>query len=333
MKQTGENTRRILVTGAAGFIGSHSIKPLVERGYDVVGFDNLKTGALRNIARFSGFKNFRFVQGDLLRQEDIQSAISDVDAVMHFAANPDVKAGTADTKLDYEQNVHSTYNLLEAVRSSKARKLVFASTSTVYGDADLLPTPEDYGPLKPISLYGASKLACEALISGFSYSFGFESVAARMANIVGPMGGHGVISDFLMKLASNPKSLEVLGDGTQSKSYLHIDDCVSALLLCLEKSLGGFEVFNIGSENRISVLDIANIIFQELGLHDVKVVTTENVPGGRGWVGDVKNMLLDTTKLKSQGWRPTFDSAQAVRQTVRRLLIDGSSQINREGSR
>ena len=320
------------MTGAAGFIGSHSVDALIKRGHDVLGFDNLSTGALSNVAKFSESRNFRFVQGDLLNQEEIRAALSGVDAVMHFAANPDVRAGTADTRLDYEQNVHSTYNLLEAMRSSKARKLVFASTSTVYGDADLLPTPEDYGPLRPISLYGASKLACEALVSGFSHSFGFESVAVRMANIVGPAGGHGVISDFLAKLASNPKSLEVLGDGTQSKSYLYVDDCVSALVLCLEKSLGDFEVFNVGSENRISVFDVADIIFQELGLHGVKIVTDESVPGGRGWVGDVKSMLLDVTKLKNQGWRPTFDSAEAVRMTVRHLL-DGSDRVAREESR
>lgn len=322
------------MTGAAGFIGSHSVEALLERGYGVVGFDNLKTGSLGNLSKSSKSKNFRFIKGDLLKREEIRATLSGVDAVMHFAANPDIRAGTADTRLDYEQNVHSTYNLLEAVRSSGTRKLVFASTSTVYGDADVLPTPEDYGPLKPISLYGASKLACEALISGFSHSFGIESVAVRMANVVGPMGGHGVIRDFLAKLASNPRSLEILGDGTQSKSYLYIDDCVSALVLCLEKSLGSFEVFNLGSESRVTVFEIADIVFHEMGLHGVKVTTAENAPGGRGWVGDVKNMLLDVTKLKKQGWRPALDSAGAVRLTARQLLLESRhGPTIRRGSR
>jgi UDP-glucose 4-epimerase len=315
------------VTGAAGFIGSHSVGALLERGYDVVGFDNLKTGSLKNIAKFSGSKSFKFVKGDLLNHKEIEAALSGANAIVHLAANPDVKAGTEDTKLDYEQNIHATYNLLEAMKLSGAKKIVFASTSTVYGDARVLPTPENYGPLMPISLYGASKLACEALVSGYSHSFGFEGVAIRLANVVGPVGGHGIIRDFLTKLASNQKTLEVLGDGTQSKSYLHIDDCVSALVLCLERSLGSFEVFNVGSEDRITVLEIAEIVLEELELHDVKIVTTKDALGGRGWVGDVKNMLLDVKKIRDQGWKPSMGSAEAVRQTVRRLLRDGSPEI------
>ncbi|MBI3858871.1 MAG: NAD-dependent epimerase/dehydratase family protein [Thaumarchaeota archaeon] len=322
--------RKVLVTGVAGFIGSQTAEALISRGYKVIGLDNLRSGSLANMSALAISESFEFVRADLLTSKGLGLHLAGVDAVMHLAANPDVRSGITDTKLDYEQNVHSTFNLLEGMRKSGVRRLVFASTSTVYGAATALPTPEDYGPLKPISLYGASKLACESLVSGFSHSFGFESASARMANIVGPRSRHGIIPDFMERLATKPNSLQILGDGTQSKSYLHVDDCINALVRLLEKSRGEFEAFNVGSDDRISVLEIAGITFKEMGLKDVEILTGRPASGGGGWVGDVKTMLLDVRKLKALGWKPRHRSAAAVRQTVRARLGRQSGRGGRE---
>jgi UDP-glucose 4-epimerase len=225
---------RVLVTGGAGFIGSHLVDALMARGYEVVVLDNLSNGSLKNITAWINDPRFTFVKGDLLRSSNIINVVKDCDVIFHLAANPEVRVGVVDTRIDYEQNILATYNLLEAMRKScNCKRIVFASTSTVYGEAEVIPTPEDYGPLQPISLYGASKLACESLISGYAHMFGFKSVICRLANITGPRSNHGVIYDFVKKLSENPRVLKVLGDGTQCKSYLYVQDCVEAFLLLL----------------------------------------------------------------------------------------------------
>ena len=259
----------------------------------------------------------------MLNPEDLKKALEDCEIVFHLAANPNVKIGAFNTRIDYEQNILATYNLLEALRENdECKNIVFTSTSTVYGEAEKMPTPEDYGPLKPISLYGASKLACEALISGYSHLFGFKSVICRLANIVGSRSGHGVICDFINKLRNNPKTLEVLGDGTQRKSYLYVKDCVEAMILAAEKSSSQVEIYNIGSEDSVNVAAIAKIVIEEMGLKDVEIRYTGGVDGGRGWKGDVKVMLLDISKIKSLGWKPKLNSAEAVRQAAKDIISD-----------
>jgi len=282
-----------LITGGAGFIGSHLVDRLMESGVNVTVLDNLSAGKLSNISRWLDNSRFKFIMGDMLNPGDVKKSMGNCEIVFHLAANPDVRIGAFNTRIDYEQNILATYNLLEAMRESDCRSIVFTSTSTVYGEAKKMPTPEDYGPLKPISLYGASKLACEALISGYSHLFGFKSVICRLANIVGSRSGHGVIYDFINKLRSNPKTLEVLGDGTQRKSYLYVDDCVEALLIASEKSREQVEIYNVGSEDTVNVATIARIVIEEMGLSDVEIKYTGGVDGGRGWKGDVKEMLLD----------------------------------------
>ena len=200
------------------------------------------------------------------------------------------------------------------------KTVLFTSSSTVYGEASRIPTPEDYAPLKPISVYGSSKLACEALIVGYAYAYGFKAVIYRLANIIGPRSTHGVVYDFVRKLRKNPRELEVLGDGTQTKSYLFIDDCVDAMLVGLEKAESQVEVFNIGSEDQIDVKTIANIVISEMGLKNVRLRFTGGVNGGRGWVGDVKNMLLETSRIKSRGWMPRHNSEESVRLAIRATL-------------
>jgi len=315
------NGRVVLVTGGAGFIGSHMVDALMTEGAAVRVIDNLSSGTLENIKRWLKDPSFKFIKGDLLNEKDLKNAVDECEVVLHLAANPEVRIGSSSPKIHFEQNVLSTYRLLEAFRRSENLDLfVFTSSSTVYGDASVIPTPEDYGPLKPVSVYGASKLASEALISSFAYTFGFRAIVCRLANVIGPRSRHGVIYDFIRKLRSNPRELEILGDGTQTKSYLYIDDLVSSIFAILKKTRGKVEIFNVGSEDWVNVKEIAQIVTEEMGLKDVSFHFTGGVDGGRGWKGDVKYMLLSIEKLKALGWKPRFNSAEAVRKTVREIL-------------
>ncbi|MEM2517818.1 MAG: NAD-dependent epimerase/dehydratase family protein [Candidatus Bathyarchaeia archaeon] len=312
---------RVFITGGAGFIGSHLVDRLCEMGKDVVVFDNLSSGNIENIKKWLNAPNFKFIRGDLLYLEEVIKPIIGCETVFHLAANPEVRVSSENPKIHYEQNILATFNLLEVVRKvGHVKTLVFTSSSTVYGDAEIIPTPEDYAPLKPISTYGASKLAAEALISAYANMYGFKAIIYRLANIVGLRSQHGVIHDFIKKLNENPKRLEILGNGTQKKSYLHVKDCIDAILIGLEASNGKVSVFNIGSEDQIIVKEIADIVCAKMGLKNVRYVFTGGVNGGRGWRGDVKVMLLSVERLKSLGWKPKLNSRQAVERTVSEIL-------------
>ena len=313
---------KVLVTGGAGFIGSHLVEALMARRTNICVFDDLTAGTPQNIKPWLKDPSFNFIKGDLLRSADLAKIEKTrFETVFHFAANPEVRAGLTNPDVHFQQNVVATHNLLEAVRKAENKPtLIFTSTSTVYGEPTKIPTPEDYAPLKPISTYGASKLACEALISAYAYTYGFKAIIYRLANIVGPRSQHGVIYDFIQKLQKNPNELEILGDGTQNKSYLHINDCIEAILLGLEKSTEQVEIYNVGSEDQIDVKTIAEIAAEKMGLQHVKFKFTGGVDGGRGWKGDVKNMLLDVSKIKSLGWKPKLNSKQAITKTVKELI-------------
>ena len=309
---------KVLVTGGAGFIGSHLVDVLMQCGYKVVVFDNLSSGKIENVERWLKDENFRFVRGDLCWREEIRKAVVGCDVIFHFAANPDVRAAAT----AHFGDVIGTFNLLESLRDISISKFIFASSSTVYGEAERIPTPEDYAPLLPISMYGASKLACEALVSSYAHSLGFKAIILRLTN-VGPRSSHGVIYDFIMKLRRNPKELEILDDGSQMKSYLYIDDCIDAIMLITEKFNGDIEVFNVGSEDQVNVGRIAEIVVEVLNLKDVKFKFTGGVNGGRGWKGDVKVMLLNASRLTSLGWKPNIiakhNSEAAVRKAAEHL--------------
>lgn len=310
---------KILITGGAGFIGSALTNVLLQSPDNhVVIIDNFSRSRHKDIVQWINKPNFRLVSEDILDYLNLEKIVYDCDLVFHLAANPDVRAGYQDSNLDYEQNVLGTYYLLEAIRKSKqCRKLVFTSSSTVYGEPSVIPTPETYGPLMPISLYGASKLACEALISGYSHMFGISSIVVRLANIIGSSSTHGVIYDFMLKLIANGKSLEILGDGSQNKSYLYIDDCISALIL-LSKLNKKFDVYNVGSDDSIKVIDIAHIVIKALSLPNVKIQFMNRLEG-RGWPGDVKEMLLACQKIRKEGWSPKYNSKEAVLLTAEGL--------------
>uniref|UniRef100_UPI0038D25AED SDR family NAD(P)-dependent oxidoreductase n=1 Tax=Pyrococcus horikoshii TaxID=53953 RepID=UPI0038D25AED len=313
---------RVLVTGGAGFIGSHLVDRLMEEGYKVRVLDDLSAGSLKNIEGWLGNENFEFIKGDMRDVEIVSKAVKDVDAVFHLAANPEVRIGSQSPELLYETNVLITYNLLNAVRNSGVKYLVFTSSSTVYGDAKVIPTPEDYAPLEPISVFGAAKLAAEALISGYAHTFDFRALIIRLANIIGKRSNHGVIYDFINKLKANPNELEILGDGTQRKSYLHISDTIDGIMKLFEHFLNGEErvdFYNLGNEDWITVKEIAEIVSEEMNLNP-RFKFTGGVDGGRGWKGDVKLMLLSIEKAKRTGWKPRMNSYEAVRKTVREML-------------
>ena len=312
---------RVFITGGAGFIGSHLVDKLCQNHVEVVVFDNLSAGRMENLKKWLGAPNFKFVMGDLLSPEKVWKTLDRCETVFHLAANPEVRVSSENPKVHYEQNVLATFNLLEAIRKvGSVKALAFASTSTVYGDALEIPTPEEYAPLKPISVYGASKLASEALIISYAYTYGFKTVIYRLANIVGSRARHGVICDFIRKLRENPKKLEILGDGTQTKSYLHVEDCVNAILIGTNLSREKVEIFNVGSEDQITVKEIADIVCEKMGLSNVQYIFTGGVDGGRGWKGDVKFMLLNVNKLKKLGWKPKLNSRQAVEKAVEEIL-------------
>ena len=305
---------RIVVTGGAGFIGSHLVDKLVELGYEVVVVDNLSSGRRE-------FVN----PGAELHVRDLKDyswgAGIKGDVVFHFAANPEVRLSTTEPIVHFNENVVATFNVLEWARQTGVRTVVFASSSTVYGDADVIPTPEEE-PYKPISVYGAAKAAGEVMCATYARLFGVRCLAVRYANVVGPRLRHGVIYDFIMKLKRNPNVLEVLGDGTQRKSYLYVRDAVEATLAAwkkFEEMDTPFLALNVGNVDAVRVLDIAQIVAEVLGLRpEIRLVPS--TPDGRGWPGDVKYMTLAVTKLmKLTGWRPTMTSVEAVKKTAEDL--------------
>ena len=320
---------KIVVTGGAGFIGSHLVDALMDFSFshEVIVIDNLSSGSVNNVAQHLKAPNFKLVVADLKKDsKEWFSAMEGSEALFHFAANPEVRISSVEPRIHFNENILVTFNLLEAARKADVDAFVFASSSTVYGETNVIPTPEDH-PKRPISVYGASKLACEALIETYHRLYGIKTLSLRYANIVGPRMTHGVIVDFIRKLRANPKELEILGDGTQKKSYLHVKDAVDATLHLFNKLLDGefsCEAFNVGSEDWIRVVRIADIIVEEMGLKNVKYVFKPVTKDGRAWPGDVKLMLLDIRKLKSTGWSPTMNSEEAVRETVKSLLKEST---------
>lgn len=306
---------KIIVTGGAGFIGSHVVDRLIEENHEVVVLDNLSSGNEKFIAPHLGNDNFRFHKVDLLH-DDVADFFEGADEVWHLAANPEVRIGAENTQIHLEQNVIATYNVLEAMRLQEVRRILFTSTSTVYGEADQLPTPEEY-PTIPISLYGASKLAGEALIASYCHTFDMHAWIYRFANVIGRRSTHGVIYDFINKIRSNPTELEILGDGTQTKSYIYVTDCIEAMLAGLQATgKNRVHVFNIGTNDMTSVMRIAELVCEAMHTTPAYKFTG----GKRGWIGDVPIMLLDASKLNSLGWEQRYTSEEAVKKAIQDLL-------------
>ena len=308
---------KALVTGGAGFIGSHLVDRLVEMGCDVVVLDNLSNSSLEYLQDYIDRGLVEFVKGDVRDFETVESCVEGSSLVFHFAAQYDVRRSVSDPLYDFDVNVHGIINILEAMRKKDVLNIVFASSGgTLYGLAEAFPTPETYPP-QPISPYGASKAASEMYISAYCACYGLCGVSLRYANIIGPRSLHGVIFDFYQKLKNEPRSLQILGDGKQKKSYMDVSDCIDASLYATERVESGFNIFNIGSEEWVTVNYIAKIVISELKLRDVELSYTG---GEQGWTGDVPLMLLDISKLKSLGWKPKMRIDEAIRRYVKWLV-------------
>mgnify|MGYP005856044415 CR=1 FL=1 len=304
---------KIFVTGGAGFIGSHLTEKLVNENHEVAAFDNLTSGKLEFLEHLNSRKNFRFIKGDLTNLETVKAALRGYEFVYHLAANPDIRKGSVETDLDLRLGTIATYNVLEAMRLNGVKKIAFSSSSVVYGEATVIPTPEEYGPMFPTSLYAASKLASEGLITAYCHTFDFQCWLFRFANIIGPNATHGVIYDFIHKLNKNPRELEILGDGEQRKSYLHVVDCVNAMVHLVSHANDKINVYNLGTEDSITVRRIAELIVEIFGLENVNFRFT-GTP--RGWAGDIPRMRLSIEKLKRTGFYPARNSEKAVIDTL-----------------
>jgi len=309
----------VLITGGAGFIGSHLAEKLIESGIKVKVLDNLVTGKKENLENCWNNKNFEFFQQDLGNLDNVDF-LDNVDIVFHLAADPEVRTGYDKPENSFNQNVVNTFNLLQKIKHSKVKKLLFASSSSVYGNATVLPTPENYSPLLPISHYGASKLACEALISSFCHNYDIDGIIIRPANVIGARGHHGLIWDLIHKLKNDQTKLEILGNGRQSKSFIHISDAIEGIFHIINNTKEKIEIFNIGSEDSIEIINVAKIVCKNMNLENIVIHTKEKEEGGIGWKGDIKKAHLDIKKLKSLGWNVNLSSITSADLTSQEII-------------
>lgn len=309
------SARRAVVTGAAGFIGSTLVDRLLAAGWHVVGYDNFSTGLPEFLESAKAQAGFALVDGDLLDPARLEPAVAGADMVFHLAANADVRHGTEHPARDLEQNTIGTFNVLEAMRKGGVKRIAFSSTGSIYGEHRVVPTPEDAPFPIQTSLYGASKLAGEGLIQAYCEGFGMSAVIFRFVSVLGERYTHGHVFDFCRKLFVDPTRLPVLGDGKQRKSYMHVQDCVGAVLLAAERSADKVGIFNLGQDGSIVVSQSIGWITDELGIAPELVFAG----GERGWIGDSPLIQLDTARIIRLGWVPAVSIEDAVRRTVRWL--------------
>jgi UDP-glucose 4-epimerase len=310
----------IFITGAGGFIGSNLVDLLLSQGKRVVGWDNFSTGQEPFLSTAQKNPNFRLARGDNLNLESLTAAMRGCDTVFHLAANADVRFGLQHPRKDLEQNTIATFNVLEAMRANGIRAIAFASTGSVYGEAEIIPTPEDHPFPIQTSLYAASKLAGEGLIHAYCEGYGFEGYIFRFVSILGERYTHGHVFDFYQQLLEHPDYLKILGDGTQRKGYLYVQDCLNAMLHVMDGGLAQkakhhVQVYNLGTPEYIQVNDSIRFICRELGLKP----RLEYTGGDRGWIGDNPFIFLDTKKIEATGWKPSLTIEQAVIRTLRWL--------------
>ncbi len=309
--------KNVFITGAAGFIGSNLTDALLARGFQVTGWDNFSTGKHEFLAAAKRHPGFRLVEGDNLDLPALTAAMKGCDFVFHLAANADVRFGLEHPSRDFEQNSRATFHVLEAMRANGVRDIGFSSTGSIYGEAEVIPTPENAAFPVQTSLYGASKLAGEGMIQGYCEGYGMHAYIFRFVSILGPRYTHGHVFDFCQQLLVHPEYLNVLGDGTQRKSYLYVEDCVDVILHVIHQNLAaeskhGVAIFNLGTNEYCSVRDSIGWISQRLGLQP-----TLNFAGGkRGWTGDNPFIFLDTRKVRQTGWEPRLTIRQGVEATV-----------------
>jgi UDP-glucose 4-epimerase len=313
---------RYFVTGGAGFIGTNLVEKLLSEGGEVVAYDNLSTGRKRHLDAFLTNPRFTFLEGDVLDASALTEAIARADVVFQLAANSDIRYAAANPDVELQQSIVATFNVLKAMHHNSVSNIVFTSSSTIYGDLGERVLPEDFGPPMPISFYGAGKLAGEGLISSFCHMCDMKGWIFRFANIVGTHLTHGVIFDFIRKLRKDPSQLEILGNGKQTKPYLHVTECVGGMLWGLRNSDQEVSIFNLSPPDAISVDEIARTVVEEMGLKNVAFTYTG---GEGGWKGDVPRFRLDGGRLRKLGWQPTMSSGDAVRRAVREALSENDA--------
>ena len=318
---------RVFITGGAGFIGSHFTDrllgdPTVRR---VTVYDNFSSGREWHIQAHLEDRRFQVERGDLRDAERLGSAVKGHNLVIHLASNPDIARAATEPAVDFDQGTLLTHLVLEAMRKAPgARRILYASGSGVYGDLGEIAAHEDHGPLNPISTYGASKLAGEAMISSYCHMFGFSGCVFRFANVVGPRQTHGVGLDFVRRLAQDPETLRILGDGKQSKSYIHVSDVVEAALLANDKAESAYNVYNVATEDYVSVSEIADLAVECLGLPPGS--TSFRFTGGsRGWEGDIPVVRMNTARIRALGWSNSMTSREALQASMR-ALVDQQSE-------
>lgn len=315
--------RKYFIVGGAGFIGSHFADRLLADSAvaAVTLYDNFSSGREWHYEQHLNDSRFRVVCGDVKDFEPLTGAMRGHDVVIHLASNPDISRAATEPDIDFREGTSLTNNVVEAMRRSGTQTILYASGSGVYGDLGEIEADENYGPLLPISTYGASKLAGEALITSYCHMFDFTGRVFRFGNVVGPRQTHGVGFDFLRQLLKNPRKLTILGDGTQSKSYIHVTDVVNAVLLAADRSAGRFAAYNVATGDYITVAEIAKLAVECAGL-EVADVEFEYSGGNRGWKGDVPIVRLNTDRIHSLGWRCGADSREALRKSMLAMLPD-----------
>jgi UDP-glucose 4-epimerase len=301
---------RAFVAGGAGFIGSHLVEALLRRPNTyVVVYDNMTSGTESHLRSVLDHERLRLVIGDIQAFDNLVDAMHGCNHLYLLASNPEIALAMADPAIDFRQGTYLTHNILEAMRVNDVSRITYASGSGVYGDQGGLEVNEEFGPLIPISTYGASKLASEAMIAAYAHMFDLDAVVLRFANVVGPRQTHGVTYDFVRRLLQDPSRLRILGDGSQSKSYIHVSDVVEAMMLLTEEGWKGFEIFNVGTGDHITVSQIADLVVERMGLEKIPYSYTG---GDRGWKGDVPIVRFRSGKLASLGWRCTYSSREAI---------------------
>jgi len=317
---------KALVTGGAGFIGSNLVDRLLADGHHVTAYDNLTTGQHKFLDIARPHPKFNFIQGDLLDLDGLKLAAAGHDTVFHLAANADVRFGTEHPRRDLEQNTIATFNVLEAMRHAGAKRIAFSSTGSVYGEAEVFPTPEAAPFPVQTSLYGASKLAGEGLLQAYATGFGFQAYIFRFVSILGERYSHGHVFDFYRKLLKDSSTIYVLGNGKQRKSYLYIQDCIDAIFMAMQKSERPVNIFNLGTTEYVEVNDSLSVICEAM-----RVTPTRTYSGGeRGWIGDSPFIFLDTKKIRSLGWEPKLSIKQGVMKTLEYLMQNRWLLENRE---
>jgi UDP-glucose 4-epimerase len=313
--------KRVFVSGGAGFIGSHLVSSLLKDAATelVVIFDNFSSGQLSHIEESAQDSRVEIVRGDLKELGAATAAMTGCDTVFHLAANPDIAKAVTQPDIDFWEGTYLTQNLLEAMRVRGARRILYTSGSGIYGENPEVAFREDYGPCVPISTYGASKMACEGLIASYCHMFDLTGRAFRFANVVGPRQTHGVGYDFIRRLKEDPTQLRILGDGTQKKSYIHVEDVLGAIRLADARGTGSYDVFNVATDDYITVREIADLAVKVSGLSPSDT-RFEFTGGNRGWKGDVPVVRFDCSKIKGLGWQARRTSAEAVTDAMKAML-------------